>query len=53
MGQYQGGGYDKTQITGGTFVTYDASYNIIVKKIHSPQSRSYCSRNFGSMTACV
>ena len=29
MGQYQGGGYDKTQITGGTFVTYDASYNII------------------------
>ena len=29
MGAYQGGGYTKAQITGGTFTTYDASYNVI------------------------
>ena len=29
MGVYQGGGYTKEQITGGTFTTYDASYNVI------------------------
>ena len=29
MGCYQGGGYTKAQITGGTFTTYDASYNVI------------------------
>lgn len=29
MGMYQGGGYNKEQITAGTFITYDASYNVI------------------------
>ena len=29
MGQYQNNGYNKGQITAGTFITYDASYNII------------------------
>jgi hypothetical protein len=29
IGAYQGGGYTKAQITGGTFTTYDASYNVI------------------------
>ena len=29
MGLYQGGGYTKAQITGGTFTTYDASGNVI------------------------
>ncbi len=29
MGQYQSNGYNKGQITAGTFITYDASYNII------------------------
>lgn len=29
MGVYQGGGYTKAQITGGTFTTYDASFNVI------------------------
>lgn len=29
MGMYQGGGYNKEQIIAGTFITYDASYNVI------------------------
>ena len=33
MGSWSGSGYSKSRITGGTFITYDASYNVIEQGI--------------------
>ena len=49
MGVYQGGGYNASQITGGKWIAYDASFNQIGAQIATDTSAT--GTNFGTATA--
>lgn len=49
MGQYQGSGYNASQITGGKWIAYDASFNQIGAQIDTDTSAT--GTNFGTATA--